>query len=158
MRKVLENRSLSDEERMDALENQLKEARFLAEEADRKYDEASESKAHDQNRPISLAKKRTKRTGAHRNTPSESDTRVNWGRRFNDSLLLESLSGALDSVIFPGRHLGGLRERFASRDSLTCRVVVAFVTRCSLCVCAGRTACAARAQSCHRAIVQSYPC
>lgn len=39
MRKVLENRSLSDEERMDALENQLKEARFLAEEADRKYDE-----------------------------------------------------------------------------------------------------------------------
>ncbi len=44
MRKVLENRSLSDEERMDALENQLKEARFLAEEADRKYDEASETK------------------------------------------------------------------------------------------------------------------
>ena len=41
MRKVLENRSLSDEERMEALENQLKEARFLAEEADRKYDEAS---------------------------------------------------------------------------------------------------------------------
>jgi hypothetical protein len=39
MRKVLENRSLSDEERMEALENQLKEARFLAEEADRKYDE-----------------------------------------------------------------------------------------------------------------------
>merc|ERR1712132_10184 len=28
MRKVLENRSLSDEERMEALENQLKEARF----------------------------------------------------------------------------------------------------------------------------------
>jgi tropomyosin-1 len=38
-RKVLENRSLADEERMDALENQLKEARFLAEEADKKYDE-----------------------------------------------------------------------------------------------------------------------
>lgn len=38
-RKVLENRSLTDEERMDALENQLKEARFLAEEADKKYDE-----------------------------------------------------------------------------------------------------------------------
>lgn len=47
MRKVLENRSLSDEERMDALENQLKEARFLAEEADRKYDEASEQPPHD---------------------------------------------------------------------------------------------------------------
>ena len=38
-RKVLENRSLADEERMDALENQLKEARFMAEEADKKYDE-----------------------------------------------------------------------------------------------------------------------
>ena len=41
-RKILENRSLSDEERMDALENQLKEARFLAEEADKKYDEVCE--------------------------------------------------------------------------------------------------------------------
>lgn len=40
-RKVLENRSLADEERMDALENQLKEARFLAEEADKKYDEVN---------------------------------------------------------------------------------------------------------------------
>lgn len=38
-RKILENKSLTDEERMDALENQLKEARFLAEEADKKYDE-----------------------------------------------------------------------------------------------------------------------
>ena len=42
-RKVLENRSLADEERMDALENQLKEARFLAEEADKKYDEVLRS-------------------------------------------------------------------------------------------------------------------
>lgn len=42
-RKVLENRSLADEERMDALENQLKEARFLAEEADKKYDEVDKS-------------------------------------------------------------------------------------------------------------------
>ncbi|XP_063368098.1 tropomyosin isoform X5 [Cydia amplana] len=40
-RKVLENKSLTDEERMDALENQLKEARFLAEEADKKYDEVA---------------------------------------------------------------------------------------------------------------------
>ena len=44
MRKVLENRSLSDEERMEALENQLKDARFLAEEADRKYDEVTPKK------------------------------------------------------------------------------------------------------------------
>lgn len=42
-RKVLENRSLTDEERMDALENQLKEARFLAEEADKKYDEVRQT-------------------------------------------------------------------------------------------------------------------
>merc|ERR1711982_239271 len=41
MRRVLENRSLSDEERMEALENQLKDARFLAEEADRKYEEVA---------------------------------------------------------------------------------------------------------------------
>ncbi|XP_075145042.1 tropomyosin 1 isoform X6 [Haematobia irritans] len=40
-RKILENRALADEERMDALENQLKEARFLAEEADKKYDEVA---------------------------------------------------------------------------------------------------------------------
>lgn len=40
---MLENRSLADEERMDALENQLKEARFLAEEADKKYDEVNDT-------------------------------------------------------------------------------------------------------------------
>ena len=45
MRKVLENRSLSDEERMEALENQLKEARMLAEEADKKYDECAKKLA-----------------------------------------------------------------------------------------------------------------
>merc|ERR1719208_433671 len=39
MCKVLENKSLSDEARMESLENQLKEARMLAEEADKKYDE-----------------------------------------------------------------------------------------------------------------------
>ena len=41
MRKVLENRTLQDEERMSALENQLKDARNLAEEADKKYDEVA---------------------------------------------------------------------------------------------------------------------
>lgn len=39
MRKVLENRSATDEERMKSLEAQLKEATGLAEEADRKCDE-----------------------------------------------------------------------------------------------------------------------
>lgn len=41
MCKVLENRSLQDEERMDQLTNQLKEARMLAEDADNKSDEVS---------------------------------------------------------------------------------------------------------------------
>ncbi len=38
-RKLCENRSIIDEERMDALENQLKEAKFMASEADKKFDE-----------------------------------------------------------------------------------------------------------------------
>merc|ERR1711936_334220 len=39
MCKVLENKSLSDEARMESLESQLKDARILAEEADKKYDD-----------------------------------------------------------------------------------------------------------------------
>ena len=42
MCKVLENRSQQDEERMDQLTNQLKEARLLAEDADGKSDEVSQ--------------------------------------------------------------------------------------------------------------------
>jgi hypothetical protein len=41
MRKMLEHRSITDEERMDGLESQLKEARMMAEDADRKYDEVT---------------------------------------------------------------------------------------------------------------------
>lgn len=41
MCKVLENRAQQDEERMDQLTNQLKEARLLAEDADNKSDEVS---------------------------------------------------------------------------------------------------------------------
>jgi hypothetical protein len=43
MCKVFENRSLQDEERMDQLTNQLKEARLLAEDADGKSDEVMAS-------------------------------------------------------------------------------------------------------------------
>lgn len=43
MRKVLENRSASDEERMKSLEAQLKEATALAEENDRKCDEVKKT-------------------------------------------------------------------------------------------------------------------
>ena len=38
-RKALESRSLADDERIDTLEQQLKEAKYIAEDADRKYDE-----------------------------------------------------------------------------------------------------------------------
>ena len=38
-RKVLESRSLADDERIDGLEAQLKEAKYIAEDAERKYDE-----------------------------------------------------------------------------------------------------------------------
>ncbi|KAK7009001.1 tropomyosin-1 isoform X3, partial [Biomphalaria glabrata] len=40
-RKVLESRSLADDERLDGLEAQLKEAKYIAEDAERKYDEAA---------------------------------------------------------------------------------------------------------------------
>ena len=41
MRKMLENRSCSDEEKMEALVHQLKDVKDLAEEADKKYSEVS---------------------------------------------------------------------------------------------------------------------
>lgn len=37
--KVIENRALKDEEKMELQEVQLKEAKHIAEEADRKYEE-----------------------------------------------------------------------------------------------------------------------
>ena len=45
MRKVLEARAVQDEERMTLLEEQLKEARTDAEEADKKYDEVAKKLA-----------------------------------------------------------------------------------------------------------------
>lgn len=39
--KVVENRAMKDEEKMEIQEIQLKEAKHIAEEADRKYEEAS---------------------------------------------------------------------------------------------------------------------
>lgn len=46
MCKVLENRSQQDEERMDQLTNQLKEARLLAEDADGKSDEVNKHRSN----------------------------------------------------------------------------------------------------------------
>ena len=40
-RKVLESRSLADDTRIDELEAQLKEAKYIAEDAERKYDEVT---------------------------------------------------------------------------------------------------------------------
>ena len=50
---VIENRALKDEEKMEIQEIQLKEAKHIAEEADRKYEEAGflshrETRAHTQ--------------------------------------------------------------------------------------------------------------
>ena len=43
-RKVLENRSFQDEERIASLETQLMEAQMIAEDSDRKYDEVSKKR------------------------------------------------------------------------------------------------------------------
>lgn len=43
--KVIENRALKDEEKMELQEIQLKEAKHIAEEADRKYEEVRPSGA-----------------------------------------------------------------------------------------------------------------
>lgn len=43
--KVIENRAMKDEEKMELQEIQLKEAKHIAEEADRKYEEVSFSAA-----------------------------------------------------------------------------------------------------------------
>lgn len=42
--KVIENRALKDEEKLEQLEVQLKEAKHIAEEADRKYEEVTHTK------------------------------------------------------------------------------------------------------------------
>jgi len=42
-RKALESRSLADDERITFLETQLKEAKYISEDADRKYDEVTGS-------------------------------------------------------------------------------------------------------------------
>ena len=42
--KVIENRAMKDEERMEIQEMQLKEAKHIAEEADRKYEEVQTKK------------------------------------------------------------------------------------------------------------------
>ena len=43
-RKALESRSLADDEKIDSLESQLKEAKFISEDADIKYDEVCDSR------------------------------------------------------------------------------------------------------------------
>lgn len=44
--KVIENRAMKDEEKMEIQEIQLKEAKHIAEEADRKYEEAGFMRPH----------------------------------------------------------------------------------------------------------------
>lgn len=51
--KVIENRAMKDEEKMELQEIQLKEAKHIAEEADRKYEEASPSVLTSLHSPLS---------------------------------------------------------------------------------------------------------
>ncbi len=46
--KVIENRATKDEEKMEIQEMQLKEAKHIAEEADRKYEEVSYKRLKEQ--------------------------------------------------------------------------------------------------------------
>ena len=51
-RKALEGRSLADEEKMEFLETQLKEAKYISEDADSKYDEVGARAASLQIAPL----------------------------------------------------------------------------------------------------------
>lgn len=50
--KVIENRAMKDEEKMELQEIQLKEAKHIAEEADRKYEEARPNGCRHSVRPV----------------------------------------------------------------------------------------------------------
>lgn len=43
---MIENRAMKDEEKMEIQEMQLKEAKHIAEEADRKYEEVGAQRSH----------------------------------------------------------------------------------------------------------------
>lgn len=43
---MLESRSIADDDRIDQLEKQVKDAKYVAEEADRKYDEVTQILPH----------------------------------------------------------------------------------------------------------------
>lgn len=44
---MLESRSIADDDRIDQLEKQVKDAKYVAEEADRKYDEVNKGMKHE---------------------------------------------------------------------------------------------------------------
>jgi chromosome segregation ATPase len=76
MCKVLENRSQQDEERMDQLTNQLKEARLLAEDADGKSDEVSRKLAFVEDE-LEVAEDRVK-SGEAKIMELEEELKVNF--------------------------------------------------------------------------------
>lgn len=76
MCKVLENRSQQDEERMDQLTNQLKEARLLAEDADGKSDEVSRKLAFVEDE-LEVAEDRVK-SGEAKIMELEEELKVRW--------------------------------------------------------------------------------
>lgn len=79
MCKVLENRSQQDEERMDQLTNQLKEARMLAEDADTKSDEVSRKLAFVEDE-LEVAEDRV-RSGEAKIMELEEELKVNFFQR-----------------------------------------------------------------------------
>jgi len=74
MCKLLENKSSADETRMESLENQLKDARILAEEADKNYDEIAR-KLQMVEGDLELAKERAE-TGESKIIELEEELRV----------------------------------------------------------------------------------
>lgn len=97
MCKVLENRSQQDEERMDQLTNQLKEARLLAEDADGKSDEVSRKLAFVEDE-LEVAEDRVK-SGEAKIMELEEELKVCW------QLMRRGFNAILMSIIVPNRSL-----------------------------------------------------
>ena len=101
MCKVLENRSQQDEERMDQLTNQLKEARLLAEDADGKSDEVSRKLAFVEDE-LEAAEDRVK-SGEAKIMELEEELKVIWGGLdsesfFDDNNFIQVVGNSLKSL------------------------------------------------------------
>lgn len=103
MCKVLENRSQQDEERMDQLTNQLKEARLLAEDADGKSDEVSRKLAFVEDE-LEVAEDRVK-SGEAKIMELEEELKVSFVHSFIFVLFSDSNSILIDCKLIGCRKL-----------------------------------------------------